>query len=117
MASLSLRGIYKIYAGDVVAVSDFNLEIEDKESGERTEILCDGLFVAIGLIPDNNAFALLADLDVKGYFDSDEHCRTKTPGIYTAGDCRKKPVRQLTTAVADGACAALAACRYISFDF
>ena len=93
------------------------MEIEDKESGERTEILCDGLFVAIGLIPDNNAFALLADLDVKGYFDSDEHCRTKTPGIYTAGDCRKKPVRQLTTAVADGACAALAACRYISFDF
>ena len=93
------------------------LEIEDKESGERSRIYCDGLFVAIGLIPDNNAFALLADLDVKGYFDSDERCRTKTPGIFTAGDCRKKPVRQLTTAVADGSCAALAACRYISFDF
>ena len=92
------------------------LEIEDKESGEKEEISCDGLFVAIGLIPDNKSFAGLADLDVKGYFDSDEHCLTKTPGIFTAGDCRRKSVRQLTPAVADGACAALAACHYISFD-
>jgi thioredoxin reductase (NADPH) len=69
--------------------------------------------VAIGLIPENDAFAVLADLDVRGYFDTDEHCITKTPGIYVAGDCRRKNVRQLTTAVADGATAALAACRYI----
>ena len=47
------------------------------------------------------------------YFDSDEQCATRTPGIFVAGDCRSKTVRQLTTAAADGATAALAACRYI----
>ena len=57
--------------------------------------------------------ATLADLNGFGYFDSDERCETKTPGIYVAGDCRSKTVRQLTTAVADGASAALAACRYL----
>ncbi len=82
-------------------------------TGEETVYTADGLFVAIGLIPENDAFAVLADLDVRGYFDTDEHCITKTPGIYVAGDCRRKNVRQLTTAVADGATAALAACRYI----
>ena len=89
------------------------LIIEDKTKGESKVISCDGLFVAIGLIPENEAFAGLADLTDYGYFDADEQCTTKTPGIYVAGDCRSKNVRQLTTAVADGATAALAACRYI----
>ena len=87
--------------------------IEDKKSGERKSIQCDGLFVAIGLIPENEPFSDLADLNGFGYFDSDERCETRTPGIYVAGDCRSKGVRQLTTAVADGASAALAACRYL----
>lgn len=84
-------------------------------SGENgtQDISCDGLFVAIGLIPENDAFRGLAELNDYGYFNSDEQCLTKTPGIYAAGDCRSKNVRQLTTAVADGAQAALAACRYI----
>ena len=81
--------------------------------GGEEKIPCDGLFVAIGLIPENEAFASLADLNAWGYFDSGENCRTKTPGIYAAGDCRAREVRQLTTAAADGATAALAACRYI----
>lgn len=81
--------------------------------GEEKKIPCDGLFVAIGLIPENDAFANLADLNQWGYFDSDEGCATKTPGVFVAGDCRSKTVRQLTTAAADGAAAALAACRYI----
>ncbi|MBR1843158.1 MAG: FAD-dependent oxidoreductase [Oscillospiraceae bacterium] len=75
---------------------------------------CDGLFVAIGLIPENEPYKALADLNSWGYFDSDERCLTKTPGVFVAGDCRSKGVRQLTTAVADGATAALAACRYIN---
>ncbi|MBQ7485028.1 MAG: FAD-dependent oxidoreductase [Oscillospiraceae bacterium] len=83
------------------------------ESGERTAIDCDGLFVAIGLIPENEPFAPLADLNEYGYFDTDEQCLTRTGGVYVAGDCRSKRIRQLTTAVADGATAALAACRYI----
>jgi len=90
------------------------VQIADRTSGEKQEIPCDGLFVAIGLIPENEPFASLADLDPWGYFDADEQCVTRTPGIYVAGDCRKKQVRQLTTAAADGASAALAACRYLN---
>ena len=84
------------------------------KDGSRQELACDGLFVAIGLIPENDSFASLAELNAYGYFASDERCLTRTPGVFVAGDCREKSVRQLTTAVADGATAALAACRYIS---
>ena len=90
------------------------VEVENRTTGEKQEILCDGLFVAIGLIPENGYFADLADLNSYGYFDSDEQCLTKTPGVFVAGDCRSKSVRQVTTASADGAVAALAACRYIN---
>ena len=85
-----------------------------ENSAESQEIACDGLFVAIGLIPENEPFKELADLNSYGYFDTDEQCLTKTPGVFVAGDCRSKFVRQVTTAVADGATAALAACRYIN---
>ena len=88
--------------------------IESRTTVEKRDIACDGLFVAIGLIPENGPFAALADLNDWGYFDSDERCLTKTPGLFVAGDCRSKGVRQLTTAVADGATAALAACRYLN---
>ena len=90
------------------------VRVENRKTGEQQEISCDGLFVAIGLIPENEPFKELADLNDYGYFDSDEQCLTRTPGIFVAGDCRRKNVRQLTTAVADGATAALAACRYIT---
>lgn len=89
------------------------VDIEDRETGERERVSCTGLFVAIGLIPENEPFAAYANLNAWGYFDSDEACATHSPGIFVAGDCRSKDVRQLTTAVADGATAALAACRYI----
>ena len=92
------------------------LEIESRRDGHAQEISCDGLFVAIGLIPENEPFKDLAELNNYGYFDSDEQCLTKTPGIFVAGDCRSKFVRQVTTAVADGATAALAACRYIDMN-
>ncbi|MBR4711352.1 MAG: FAD-dependent oxidoreductase [Clostridia bacterium] len=86
-----------------------------RDGAEASEgVPCDGLFVAIGLIPKNAPFAALADLDPWGYFDSDERCLTRTPGIYAAGDCRAKGVRQLATAIADGATAALAACRALN---
>ncbi len=87
--------------------------IENRLTGEEQEIGCDGLFVAIGLIPENEPFASLAALNEHGYFEADERCLTATPGVYVAGDCRSKSVRQLTTAAADGAVAALAACRYL----
>ena len=90
------------------------VEIEDRVSGAVREIPCDGLFVAIGLIPENEPFAALANLNAYGYFDSDERCLTRTPGVFVAGDCRSKGVRQLATAIADGATAALAACRFLN---
>ena len=80
---------------------------------EPHAIPMDGLFVAVGQMPNNESFKDVADLDERGYIIADESCRTKTPGIFTAGDCRTKEVRQLTTAAADGSVAALAACRYI----
>lgn len=83
------------------------------ESGEKRDIAADGIFVAVGLEPDNKRFSDLAALDKNGYFDSDESCFTATDGLFVAGDCRKKRVRQITTAVSDGAAAALAAREYL----
>lgn len=73
----------------------------------------DGMFVAIGLIPQNEPFAELIKLNPWGYADSGEDCRTSTEGIFVAGDCRSKRIRQVATAAADGAIAAIAACDYI----
>ena len=73
----------------------------------------DAVFIAIGHVPDNKAFAPLVELDAYGYIKTDENCATSCPGIYAAGDGRVKKVRQLTTAAADGTEAALAACDYI----
>ena len=81
--------------------------------GEAVSVKVDGVFVAIGQVPENEPFARVASLDKRGYIVSDESCTTITPGIYAAGDCRTKEVRQVTTATADGAAAALAAIRYI----
>lgn len=82
------------------------------KNGDK-EVSLDGLFVAIGLEPKNSAFAEIAGLDANGYFDAGESCVTKTEGVFVAGDCRQKSIRQITTASADGAVAALAACIYI----
>lgn len=90
-----------------------SLTLRKKATGKTSDLPCDGLFVAIGLIPENEAFQNVVPLDQCGYAAADESCETGTPGIFVAGDCRAKQVRQLTTAVADGAVAALAACRYI----
>lgn len=89
------------------------VEIEQASNGERRVLSVDGVFVAIGLIPQNDAFASLLNLDERGYVDTNEQCTTRTPGIFVAGDCRKKQIRQVATAVADGAVAALAACDFI----
>ena len=83
------------------------------DSGRKSDIKVDGVFVAIGQVPENEPFARVVSLDGRGYIVSDESCTTLTPGIYAAGDCRTKEVRQVTTATADGAAAALAAIRYI----
>lgn len=89
------------------------VRIQDVVTKEEKELAVSGLFVAVGQMPDNKQFAGLVALDEKGYIQAAEDCRTDTPGIFAAGDCRTKDVRQLATAAADGAVAALAACEYI----
>ena len=89
------------------------IKVKNTESGDISDITVDGVFVAIGLIPENDIFGSLAELNERGYFASGEDCTTKTPGIFVAGDCRSKRIRQVTTACADGAVAALAACEYL----
>ncbi len=87
--------------------------IKDEATGEERELSLDGLFVAIGLIPQNEPFSSVLELNNYGYAAADEACTTKTAGVFVAGDCRTKRIRQVATAVADGAVAALAACEYI----
>ena len=84
-----------------------------EQNGEKKDVPLEGLFVAIGHMPDLGCFENLIDLDAGGYADSAENCLTRSEGVFVAGDCRKKSVRQLTTAVADGAVAALAACAWL----
>ena len=87
--------------------------IKNTKDGSVAEVKVDGVFVAIGQQPENEPFADLTALNDYGYIISDENCRTDTEGVFVAGDCRTKGVRQVTTATADGAVAALAACRFI----
>ncbi len=86
-----------------------------KENGEERTVYCDGVFLAVGLIPDNEYFKELVTLDDRGYFKSDETMTTKTPGLFVAGDARAKTLRQVTTACGDGAIAAIAACNYLGY--
>ncbi len=83
------------------------------ENGEEKFAPCDGVFLAVGLIPDNENFTNVAQLDERGYFASDEYGKTKTANVFVAGDCRSKSLRQVATACADGANAAIMACAYL----
>ncbi len=89
------------------------LQLRSEETGATSEIDVDGAFLAVGLQPENEPFAPLAALNNWGYFDSAEDCKTKTEGVFVAGDCRSKTIRQVVTAAADGAIAAMNACRYL----
>ena len=84
------------------------------DGSKSYDISLDGMFVAIGLLPQNEAFAEIVSLDKNGYVDSGEECLTTAEGIFVAGDCRTKRIRQVATAAADGAVAALAACNYLN---
>lgn len=88
------------------------LSVMDLKTGAKRELPVDGLFVAVGQEPRNELFAHLIMTDDQGYFLAGEDCATSLPGVFAAGDCRSKAVRQLTTAVGDGAVAGLAASRW-----
>ena len=90
-----------------------SISLKNSVTEQTSELAIDGMFVAIGQQPENQAFASLTALDNYGYIIAGEDCLTDTKGVFVAGDCRTKRIRQVTTAAADGAVAALAACRYI----
>lgn len=89
------------------------LKLRNEETGAESQIDVDGTFLAVGLMPENDAFSHLAKLNDWGYFDSGEDCTTQTPGLFVAGDCRSKYIRQVVTAAGDAAIAAMAACCYL----
>ena len=84
------------------------------EGGEEKTVSCDGVFLAVGLIPNNGPFADLVPLNKWGYFEAGESGKTETGGVFVAGDCRSKSLRQVATACSDGANAAIEACRYLN---
>lgn len=99
---------YKSNNGEITGIT-----VKNQNDGTESELTVDGVFLAVGLVPQNEYFKDVIELDAYGYAVSDENCKTKANGIFTAGDCRTKRIRQVATAAADGAVAALAACDYI----
>jgi thioredoxin reductase (NADPH) len=91
-----------------------SIEIKNTETEERRSLKLNGMFVCIGQQPENQPFADRVSLNSYGYIEADEGCVPKADkGIFAAGDCRTKSVRQVATAIADGAVAALAAVSFI----
>ena len=108
--------IYSTVVAGILGDDTFKgLRLRNVDTGEETTLNVDGTFVCIGQIPENSAFADVVKLNDYGYVAAGEDCRPETaiPGVFVAGDCRTKSIRQVTTATADGAVAALAACRYL----
>ncbi len=93
------------------------IELSLGKTGERQRFSVDGAFVAIGYIPQNGAFKNIVEIDNSGYIEAGEDCETSAFGVFAAGDCRSKGVRQLTTAAGDGSVAALGAVKYINENF
>ncbi len=94
------------------AVSELRLQSTEDKSEERLAV--SGVFVAIGVQPDNALYRGQLPLSEDGYLLAGEDCLTPLPGVFAAGDCRKKPLRQIVTAVADGAVAATMAANYLN---
>lgn len=87
--------------------------VRNVKTGELKEVKTDGVFIFIGMKPSTEIFKGLIEMDERGYILTDENMRTNIEGVFAAGDCRAKLLRQIVTAAADGAIAAVAAERYI----
>ncbi len=90
------------------------VKVKNKKTEEEREIACDGVFVAVGNLPNTGLFQGQIDLDEAGYVLADETTQTNIPGVYAVGDMRKKPLRQIVTAVSDGAVASKYAEEYLT---
>lgn len=91
-----------------------SIVLKDKTSTSLKELTLDGLFIAVGTVPNSSIAQGIAQLDSGGYIIADESCKTSVPGIFAAGDVRTKQVRQVITAAADGACAVYSAERFLA---
>ena len=114
--ALKMRSNVRLLTGTVITALEGDGELSGirvSTAGKETLLPAEGLFVAIGHMPDTETFRSLLQLDDAGYAASGEDCLTETAGLFVAGDCRAKTVHQVTTAAADGAVAALAACHYL----
>ncbi len=105
--------IYNSVVKELLGADELSGIVIENTDGERSTLTVDGVFVAIGQIPQNAPFSDLVKLNGYGYVDAGEDCLTEKAGIFVAGDCRSKAIRQITTATGDGAVAALAACKYL----
>lgn len=101
--------VAKLFGNDYLEA----IEVIDKENNKKN-VSISGLFVAIGRIPENANFSKLIDINESGYVNANENCKTNIEGIFVAGDCRVKTLRQLVTATSDGAVAATEAIKYIN---
>ena len=82
------------------------VRVRNKKTGQDQELACDGVFVAVGQVPNTQLFKGQVDLDESGYVLAGETTKTNLPGVFAVGDLRKKPLRQVVTAASDGAVAA-----------
>lgn len=112
----NINVIYSSVVTEILGEDSFKgIVIENTETNVKTHLLLDGVFVAIGQKPENESFKNVVELNEYGYIKADETCKPENApqGIFTAGDCRTKSVRQVATAISDGAVAALAACSFV----
>lgn len=105
------RRVAEILHGQTV--TGVRLARTDEPDAAKEQLACDGVFVAVGRVPDTALFAGQLALDEQGYLIADETTRTALPGVYAVGDVRQKPLRQIVTATADGAAAAYFAGEYL----
>ncbi len=91
-----------------------NLRVKNLKTGNSSDLAVDGIFVAVGIHPDTELVRSMVHCDENGYILAGEDCTTDVPGLYAAGDIRRKPIRQIVTAVADGANAAVSAGKFIN---
>ena len=108
--SFALSSIVVDIEGDVKVE---RIVIENTQDGTRKTLPVDGVFMLIGTVPNTEYFRGMIDLDPIGYIITDDSMRTNVPGVFAAGDCRQKILRQMVTAASDGAIAAIAAEQYI----
>ncbi len=102
--------VSEIYGGDLAD----GVLLHSVTDGTDTRLAAEGIFIAVGMHPNTGDFCKMIDCDASGYLIAGEDCLTSVPGIFAAGDIRTKQVRQIVTAVADGACAVAGVERYLS---